>query len=584
MDTLLAGRNVLAVMPTGSGKSLCFQIPALVYGGLTIVVSPLVALMRDQVAALQIAGVRAETINSSSSRDKNIAVWRRVASGETRILYLSPERLMTAPMLAALSRLNVRLIAIDEAHCISQWGPSFRPEYQGLSGLSGFFPGIPVAALTATADEVTREDIVAQLFAGDAATVVLGFDRPNIRLAVEMKKNWKAQMLAFIRGHEGESGIVYCLSRKKTEEAALFLRDRGINALPYHAGMDSGEREKNQNIFMTEPATVMTATIAFGMGIDKSDVRFVFHADLPGSIEAYYQEIGRAGRDGHPADAHMLYGLDDIRMRRVFIEQENAGEDRKRREYRRLDALLGYCEAPACRRQTLLTYFGEETRPCGNCDLCLSPVELEDGTTAARKILSAVHRTGQRYGALHIIDILLGTVTAKVATAGHDSLPTFGAGADRGKDEWRSLIRQLVAAGFLILDVRNYGGLAITGPGLTLLGGETSFSYRKDAVLKAVPRKAKGPGASASDLTATENELFNRLRELRLALSRERQVPAYVIFSDRTLADMARKKPGTREEFASVNGVGSAKLEEFADQFLEVVKSIPEQSGKNADS
>lgn len=584
MDTLLAGRNVLAVMPTGSGKSLCFQIPALVYGGLTIVVSPLVALMRDQVAALQIAGVRAETINSSSSRDKNIAVWRRVASGETRILYLSPERLMTAPMLAALSRLNVRLIAIDEAHCISQWGPSFRPEYQGLSGLSGFFPGIPIAALTATADEVTREDIVAQLFAGDAATVVLGFDRPNIRLAVEMKKNWKAQMLAFIRGHEGESGIVYCLSRKKTEEAALFLRDQGINALPYHAGMDSSEREKNQNIFMTKPATVMTATIAFGMGIDKSDVRFVFHADLPGSIEAYYQEIGRAGRDGHPADAHMLYGLDDIRMRRVFIEQENAGEDRKRREYRRLDALLGYCEAPACRRQTLLTYFGEETRPCGNCDLCLSPVELEDGTTAAQKILSAVHRTGQRYGALHIIDILLGTVTAKVATAGHDSLPTFGAGADRGKDEWRSLIRQLVAAGFLILDVRNYGGLAITGPGLTLLGGETSFSYRKDAVLKAVPRKAKGPSASASDLTATENELFNRLRELRLALSRERQVPAYVIFSDRTLADMARKKPGTREEFASVNGVGSAKLEEFTDQFLEVVKIIPEQSGKNADS
>jgi ATP-dependent DNA helicase RecQ len=578
VDTLLAGRNVLAVMPTGSGKSLCFQIPALIYGGLTIVVSPLVALMRDQVAALQLAGVRAETINSSCSRDENVAAWRRVASGETRILYLSPERLMTERMLAALGQQNVRLIAIDEAHCISQWGPSFRPEYQDLSGLSKVFPGIPVAALTATADEVTREDIVAQLFAGDAATVVLGFDRPNIKLAVEMKKNWKAQMLAFVRDHEGESGIIYCLSRKKTEEAALLLRDQGINALPYHAGMDSSEREKNQNTFMTEPATVITATIAFGMGIDKSDVRFVFHADLPGSIEAYYQEIGRAGRDGHAADAHMLYGLDDIRMRRVFIEQENAGEDRKRREYQRLDALLGYCEASTCRRQTLLTYFGEVPKPCGNCDLCLSPVELEDGTTAAQKILSAIHRTGQRYGALHIIDILLGTGTPKITAAGHDSLPMFGAGTDKGKDEWRSLIRQLVAADFLLLDVRNYGGLAITARGQTLLSGETSFSYRKDMMLKAAPRKAKGSGASAIDLSAIEGELFGRLKALRLALAREHQVPAFVIFSDKTLADMAQKNPRTRDEFAGVNGVGSTKLEKFADRFLEVTRSTPEES------
>ena len=360
VDALLAGQNVLTVMPTGSGKSLCFQIPALVTGGLTIVVSPLVALMEDQVAALKLAGVAADAINSSRPREDNVAAWRRAAAGETRLLYMAPERLMTERMLVALQKLDVRMFAVDEAHCISQWGPAFRPEYEALSQLRDIFPDIPVAALTATADAVTRDDIVARLFGGRAETVVLGFDRPNIRLSVEMKQDWKQQMTDFLARHEGSSGIVYCLSRKKTEETARYLRDRGVNALPYHAGMDQVDRQANQNAFMTDPGVVIVATIAFGMGIDKSDVRFVLHVDLPGSVEAYYQKIGRAGRDGAPADAHMIYGLQDIHMRRVFIEDEDSGPDRKRREHKRLDALVGYCEAPTCRRRALLEYFGEK--------------------------------------------------------------------------------------------------------------------------------------------------------------------------------------------------------------------------------
>jgi len=572
VDALLAGQNVLAVMPTGAGKSLCFQVPALVLGGITIVVSPLVALMHDQVAALRLAGVAADTINSSRDRAENVAAWRRASSGETKLLYISPERLMTGKMLAALGRLDIDLIAIDEAHCISQWGPSFRPEYQELSRLREIFPGIPIAAFTATADEVTREDISAQLFAGNAENIVLGFDRPNIKLSVEMKRNWKPQMLSFIQRHAGESGIVYCLSRKKTEEAAAFLVEKGVVALPYHAGMDKAARDKNQNAFMTGPGVVIVATIAFGMGIDKSDVRFVFHADLPGSIETYYQEIGRAGRDDRPAEAYMLYGLGDIRMRRVFIEQEEAGEERKRRENRRLDALLGYCESPACRRRALLAYFGERTEPCGNCDACLDPVEMVDGTAEGQKVLSAVRRTGQRFGAVHIIDVLRGTLTEKVAKAGHDRLPAFGTGAEHKKEEWRSITRQLVAAGFLRLDVKGYGGLAITGKGQTLLLDEATFQYRQDTMRPAPTARPKARSAeSVAELSETETALFGRLKELRLRLAKERGVPAYVIFSDKTLADMSRRRPKDAAQFAGVNGVGAAKLKDFAAPFLEAI-------------
>ena len=576
VDALLAGRNVLTVMPTGSGKSLCFQVPALIRGGLTVVVSPLVALMHDQVAALRLAGVAADAINSSRDRADNVAAWQRAASGETRLLYMAPERLMTERMLAALGRLNVRLIAVDEAHCISQWGPSFRPDYEDLSRLRGIFPGVPIAALTATADEVTREDIAAQLFAGDGETVVLGFDRPNIKLNVEMKRDWKSQLLAFIGRHRGESGIVYRLSRKKTEAAAAFLAGNGVRALPYHAGMDKAVRDTNQNVFMTEPGVVIVATIAFGMGIDKSDVRFVFHADLPGSLEAYYQEIGRAGRDDRPAKAHMLYGLDDIRMRRVFIEQEDAGEERTRREHRRLDALISFCESPACRRRALLSYFGEQTEPCGNCDVCLNPVDMVDGTAEGQKILSAVSQTGQRFGVVHIIDVLRGARTEKVAKIGHDRLPVYGCGGEHKKENWRSLIRQLVAAGFLRLDVRDYGGLALTEKGQALLAGEDNFQYRQDTMRRdpSARGKARG-GAPVANLSAAESALLDGLKELRLRLAKERGVPAYVVFSDKSLADMAQRRPRNATEFAEVNGVGAAKLRDFAAPFLAAIAAAP---------
>jgi ATP-dependent DNA helicase RecQ len=579
MDALLGGQNVLAVMPTGAGKSLCFQVPALVMDGLTIVVSPLVALMQDQVTALQLAGVAADTINSSRERSDNVATWRRASTGETKLLYISPERLMTEQMLSALGRLNISLIAIDEAHCISQWGPAFRPEYQQLSQLRELFTGIPIAAFTATADQVTREDIAAQLFAGNAETIVLGFDRPNIKLSVEMKESWKSQLLSFAQRHSGASGIIYCLSRKKTEETAALLVENGIRALHYHAGMDKTERDQNQNTFMNETGIVIVATIAFGMGIDKSDVRFVFHTDLPGSIEAYYQEIGRAGRDDQPAEAFMLYGLGDIRMRRVFIDQEDAGEDRKRREHQRLDALIGYCESATCRRCTLLAYFGENSKPCGNCDACIDPVAMADGTSAAQKILSAIEQTGQRYGAVHVVDVLRGMNTEKVTKAGHDRLTSFGIGNNLKKEEWRSIVRQLVAAGFLCLDSEGYGGLVITGTGQALLRDDATFQYRQDTIKastsssKTISRNKKGSAAALSELSNNDTALFGRLKELRLRLAKDRGVPAYVIFPDKTLADMARRRPQNVAEFAEVNGVGAAKLKKFAAPFLDIIVS-----------
>jgi len=573
MNALLSGRSVLAVMPTGSGKSLCYQVPALVLGGLTLVVSPLVALMQDQVSALRLAGVTADTINSSKERAENIAAWRRVSAGDTRLLYLAPERLMTEQMLAALAKLDVRLIAIDEAHCISQWGPAFRPEYEALSRLRHVFPNVPIAALTATADEATRADIAARLFSGDVYTVVLGFDRPNIKLTVETKHDWKRQLLSFVKKHTGQSGIVYCLSRKKTGETAAYLADHGIRALPYHAGMSKEARDANQNSFMTEPYTVMVATIAFGMGIDKSDVRFVFHADLPGSLEAYYQEIGRAGRDGEPAEAHMLFGLGDIRMRRVFIEQEDSGEERKRREHQRLNALLGYSEAPCCRRQILLAYFGETAPPCGNCDACLNPVALLDGTKDAREILAAIHRTGERYGTAHIIDVLQGIETEKVVASGHDKGPAFGVGAARKREEWQSLIRQLVASGFINVEISRYGGLSIPDKGHALLHGEASFRYRPDSHRRVTGRKARRGDDLEAIVTADQSSLLASLKKLRLGIAKERQVPAYLIFSDRTLLDMAKRCPRDIGEFAEVNGVGASKLKDFAEIFLGTIRA-----------
>ncbi|GAB4391085.1 MAG: DNA helicase RecQ [Kiloniellaceae bacterium] len=576
--SILAGESVLTVMPTGSGKSLCFQVPALVKQGLTLVVSPLVALMEDQVAALKLDGVAAETINSSRDRETNVAAWRRVAAGELSLLYISPERLMTERMLAALSRLPLALVAIDEAHCISRWGPSFRPEYEALARLPEIFPEVPLAAFTATADEATRKDIAEKLFHGKGRTFVTGFDRPNISLAVELQRDWKRQLVDYVQARPGESGIVYCLSRRKTEEAAELLAREGIRALPYHAGLDSATRAQHQNTFMTEPGVVMAATIAFGMGIDKPDVRYVFHANLPANMEAYYQELGRAGRDGRPAEAFMLYALNDIRQRRLFIEDDDGDTDHKRREHKRLDALISYCETAACRRQALLAYFGEDYLaenggPCGNCDVCLNPPVTEDGTTLARQALTAVVQSGQRFGAAHIVDLLRGADTEKIRTLGHDRLSAYGAGKAEDKESWRSILRQLTAAELLRLDITGHGGLSLTQAGERLLNGEGDFRLRRDTARsrgsKATARARKA--MAAAELPVADEPLLAALKDLRLTFAKERGVPAYVIFGDRSLIEMARDKPADRIAFARVFGVGEAKVRDFAEPFLEAI-------------
>jgi len=533
--------------------------------------------MEDQVAALKLAGVEAETINSSRDRSINVEAWRRVAAGETRLLYLAPERLMTERMLSALARLPVSLIAIDEAHCLSRWGPSFRPEYEALARLKDVFPGVPIAALTATADSTTQEDIAAKLFGGQGRAFVSGFDRPNIRLNVAIRADAKRQLLGVIKDFEGESGIVYCLSRAKTEKMAAFLNESGVRALPYHAGLAPQKRARNQKTFMMEPGVVIVATIAFGMGIDKPDVRFVCHTDMPGSVEAYYQEIGRAGRDGKPALAHMVYGLDDLRMRRLFIEQDDGDLEHKRREHKRLDALIGYCESPECRRHSLLAYFGEargDKAGCGNCDVCLDPPEMVDGTPAAQKLLSAAVGSGQVYGQAHLIDVVRGANTEKMRTTGHNQLPCYATGADLDQNTWRSLVRQLVASGFLHLDVAGHGGMSLTPKGQALLKGETTFSYRKDVIqpTAATQKKEKrARGAVPDDLDTDQAALLTSLKDKRTQLARERDVPPYMIFSDRSLEDMARRQPHDETTFANIHGVGAAKLKEFADVFLAVI-------------
>ncbi|MBT5416237.1 MAG: DNA helicase RecQ [Rhodospirillaceae bacterium] len=569
ISAVLAGRHVLAVMPTGSGKSLCYQLPALVLGGLTVVVSPLVALMRDQVAALRLNGIAAATINSDISRQENVAVWHRVAAGEIRLLYLSPERLMTPRMLAALERLDLKLIAIDEAHCISQWGPAFRPEYEALTGLGARYPGIPMIGLTATADPTTRDDILAKMFGGEADLIATGFDRPNLTLAVEPKQGWKRQVADFVGARKGKPGIVYCLSRRKTEAVAAMLREAGHDAHAFHAGMESAEKERVQNRFMTEPGVVVVATIAFGMGIDKPDIRFVLHADLPAGPEAYYQEIGRAGRDGAPAETLLLYGLDDLRMRRAFIAEEDGTEERQRRENKRLDALVAYCEAAECRRRTLLRYFGEESAPCGNCDACLDPVATEDGTEAAQLALAAMRGTGNRFGMAHVVHVLRGADNEKTRKFGHERLPVFARGAERSDREWRAILRQMVAAGLIGIDIAGHGGLHPTAAGEALLAGEGEFRYRPDRKREKGRKLAKA--AEAAGLDREGEGLLDRLKSLRLDLAKERGVPAYVVFSDRSLIDMAARRPSDAAAFAEVYGVGAAKQRDFSEIFLAAI-------------
>ncbi|MFC1457532.1 DNA helicase RecQ [Microvirga arabica] len=570
---VLAGEDVLAVMPTGAGKSLCFQLPTLAREGLTLVVSPLIALMRDQVAALRHFGIEAGSLNSANDPEENRRVVDAVRDRRMRILYASPERLANTSTTEWLARSGVNLLAIDEAHCVSQWGHDFRPEYAMLGEVRQRLGNVQTIALTATADVATRGDIMHRLFEEEPRLFIHGFDRPNLRLAMQAKENSKRQLFGFLDKHRHESGIVYCSSRDATERLSDSLSQAGYRALPYHAGMHQADRAKNQDIFLQEDGVVMVATVAFGMGIDKPDVRFVAHAALPKSIEAYYQEIGRAGRDGAPADTLTLYGLDDMRLRRLQIEESDAADEQKRVERQRLNALVALCEAPRCRRQTLLAYFGETTEPCGNCDLCIDGVMSFDGTIEAQKILSAIVRTGERFGTEHLISILVGEETDSIRRFGHDKLKTFGVGGDRSKPEWRSLLRQIYAAGLIGLELAEYGRWTLTDRGVAVLKGQERIELRSDVLMKPAERRRRRGRMEAESVVPSDDPLLLDLKGLRTKLAKEEGVPAYVIFSDRSLIDMAVKRPVTVRAFGEIHGVGQAKLDRYADAFLDVVKA-----------
>jgi ATP-dependent DNA helicase RecQ len=571
---VLAGENVLVVMPTGSGKSLCYQLPAIARPGLTLVVSPLIALMRDQVRALTAAGVAAGSLNSSNDPAENARVLDLLRRRELRLLYVAPERLARPDTIEMLAEANVSMMAIDEAHCVSQWGHDFRPEYLTLGNVARQIAGrLQTLAFTATADAPTRSDIVEKLFSVEPRVFVRSFDRPNLRLAFKPKERSSRQVLGFVQAHEGESGIVYCASRRKVEELASALAAAGVKALPYHAGLDKTVRDSNQDAFQQQDGVVMTATVAFGMGIDKPDVRFVCHADLPSNVEAYYQEIGRAGRDGLPADTLTLYSLGDMQLRRLQIEQGDSPDERKRIERQRLGALLSLAEAPRCRRQTLLAYFGEASEPCGHCDLCQEGVELFDGTIEAQKAMSAVVRTGERFGMEHLVAILLGQRTENVLKFNHDRLPTFGVGADRKPAEWRSIFRQLSATGLITQDLMEHGRWWVTDEGWRVLKGEAKIELRKDLASAAAKgsRRDRRAATAAAVIGDADTGLFDALKALRTRLAQEQKVPAYVVFSDRTLIELATHRPTTPRAMREIHGVGDAKLERYGAAFLEVI-------------
>jgi ATP-dependent DNA helicase RecQ len=599
---LIGGGDALALMPTGGGKSLCYQIPALARAGMGVVVSPLIALMQDQVAALQEAGVRAAALNSAMSWPELQATERQARAGELELLYVAPERLLTERCLSLLDRCPVALFAIDEAHCVSQWGHDFRPEYLQLAVLAERYRSVPRIALTATADGATRKEIVERLRLREPRVFVASFDRPNIRYRIAEKDNARRQLLRFIRDeHLGESGIVYCLSRSSVEDTAEFLVREGVEALPYHAGLDSGTREDNQRRFIRDDGIVMAATIAFGMGIDKPDVRFVAHLDLPKSIEGYYQETGRAGRDGLPADAWMVYGLQDVVQQRRMIDQSEASAEYKRGATAKLDALLGLCETTQCRRVRLLDYFGEAAVSCGNCDNCLERPQEWDGTVAAQKLLSCIARcqsaTGFSFGAQHVIDILRGHRTAKVEQFRHDRLSTFGIGEDLEVAQWRSVLRQLVMLRLVEVDTDRYSVLRLTAASRAVLRGERAIRLRRaldgraarPAGRRAVDRTrvtaaqaarvlSEGSAADASDHTASEGTrlaLFEALRVWRRQVAREHGVPAYTVFHDSTLEEIARRRPGSTEELRAVSGVGAIKLERYGAAVLDLVQGAP---------
>ncbi|WP_374764306.1 DNA helicase RecQ [Yunchengibacter salinarum] len=571
VDDLLAGRDVLAVMPTGGGKSLCYQLAALARAGRTVVVSPLIALMQDQVAALKALGVGADSINSARDRPTNVDVWRAFQRGDVQILYISPERLLTDRMLAALGRLPVDQIIVDEAHCLSQWGHDFRPDYRDLSRLKAAFPGATLGAFTATADAMTRQDIIDTLLGGTARSHVLSFDRPNLTLEVLEKGSARTQVPALLKEMSGQ-GIIYCLSRKQVDNVSAQLSALGHKALPYHAGLDDDTRRRHQERFLAESDALIVATVAFGMGIDKPDVRYVIHTDIPGGMEAYYQEIGRAGRDGLPARAVMLYGGQSVARRRSMIEASGGPDAVRRRAHGRFDQLVGLCESAGCRRQVLLSYFGEDSAPCGNCDTCLHPPDVVDATPLARRALEAVDATGEMFGQGHIIDLLTGADTARIRARGDHRLPVFASGADLDKRDWRRLLRQMVANHILALDVDGYGGLSLTDQGRALLAGSGRVDLIRPTARR--PRPAPGRGKPAPIMLSGEAAaLYDRLKAHRSDLARRDGVPAYVIFHDETLAEMARHKPIDRTHLLGLKGVGRKKLDAYGDSFLDVLAS-----------
>lgn len=572
INTLVAGGDCLVLMPTGGGKSLCYQVPALVRPGVGVVISPLIALMQDQVNALRELGVRAGFLNSTLSFEAVRDTERALLAGELDLLYIAPERLIQERTLDLLSRAPLALFAIDEAHCVSQWGHDFRADYLKLGLLAERFPSIPRIALTATADARTRVDIQQRLGLTDAPAFVGGFDRPNIQYRIQAKQQPRQQLLRFLKEEAGDqAGIVYCLSRKKVEQTADWLVQQGFKALPYHAGLDAAVRQDHQQRFLRDDGIIMVATIAFGMGIDKPDVRFVVHLDLPKSIEAYYQETGRAGRDGEPSTAVLLYGFEDVVKLRQMMAQSQGSEEHQRYEQQRLNAMLGLCEITSCRRQVLLRYFGDELpEPCGNCDTCLHPVESWDATEAVRKALSCVYRTGQRFGANHLIDVLRGSDNEKLRRLGHHQLSTYGIGTELSANEWRSVLRQLVATGLLAVDPDGYGGLRLTDACRPVLKGEQTVSLRKDSRPERSSTSRSGTRPAPAQIDEADEPLWQALRACRKQLADEQSIPPFMVFHDKTLAEMLARRPTTLAEMSEVSGVGDAKLERYGAAFLAV--------------
>lgn len=577
VEHVVHGGDALVLMPTGGGKSLCYQIPALIRHGVGIVVSPLIALMQDQVDALAEVGVRAAFLNSTQSFDEILAVEKKMREGELDLVYIAPERLLTQRCLELLEVVDIALFAIDEAHCVSQWGHDFRPEYIRLSILHERFPQVPRIALTATADQQTRDEIIHRLQLENALQFVSSFDRPNIRYQIVEKANGRKQLLDFIQAqHAGDAGIVYCLSRKKVEETAEFLNENGITSLPYHAGMDMTERSRNQARFLREDGIVMCATIAFGMGIDKPDVRFVAHLDLPKSVEGYYQETGRAGRDGASANAWMAYGLQDVVQQRRMIDESEANDTYKRVQGVKLDAMLSLCETLNCRRVHILDYFGQASEPCGNCDTCITPPTSFDGTIAAQKILSTIYRVDQRFAAGHIVDILRGIDTERVQQWRHEQLSTYGIGSDKSEAEWRAILRQLIALGLIAVDYENYSSLKLTEASRAVLRGETKVQLRQyKKAEKAVKHKRQSAKDYAeAELGAEEQALFDKLRWWRVETARTHNVPAYVIFPDATLREIARNAPQTLMALRAISGVGDKKLDSYGAEILQLIAEL----------